>query len=655
MKGELDFPLEKRNEHIVYDVRPWHDVAGEVGGLVTYIGSRPGRRVSEEEMASTEHRYRLLDDNVRDVIFTMDTTGRFTYVTPSISDLRGFTPDEVRAQSPEEALTPESVKRVNDFIAEGLEVLKDTGRFLEGTREVEQLKRDGSTVWTEVTAGGLYDKEGKFVSILGVTRDISERRSAESALRATEKRFRALFENSPLGTFIIDLDGNFLESNQLFCNMLGYDMDALMWANMSEITEPVVDVKRTAAVRRLLEQNLDSTETDSVFKRLDGTMWFGTLSLSVLKDQEGVKRHLLGMVHDITEKRKVGEAVAESERRFRTLFQNTQLAITIADLDGKIVDANEQFSKMMGYLPEELKGRNIYELQTPRIRPEDSVLVQVLMKHDSQNANVDRQWVRKDGTTWWGHVIASMLYDDTGNPKHILAVVLDITERKNSEMMMTIANRKLVLLGDLTRHDVKNRLSAMSGFLQLAEMKATDLLLKSYLSKASQLAVDIAGQMDFTKEYQKLGSQEARWISLAKEDFASRTGLDLGDIQIECDLEGVEIFADPMVPKGFRNLVENAVKHGEHVTRIAIQFQETAEGLTLVFEDDGVGIADQEKKMIFEWGFKNRMGHGLHFVSEMLAITGISIKETGEFGNGARFEVFVPSGSYRIIGSLCTH
>jgi PAS domain S-box-containing protein len=651
-KGEIEFTLENRSRRVVYDVRPWHDVTGEVGGLVTYIGSVPGAAVPREELAGSDHRYQLLAENVRDVIWMMDTSGRFTYVSPSILELRGYTPDEVRGQSLDQALTPDSVKKVQEFIAEGLEVLKSTGRFPEQTREVEQLKKGGGSVWTEVTAGGLYDNEGKFVSILGVTRDISERRSAEDELRASEKRFRALFENSPLGTFIIDMDGNFLESNKLFCDMLGYDMDSLMWTNMSEVTEPSVDVRRTVAFRRLLEQNLDSVETDFVFRRLDGKFRFGTLSLSVLKDQNGVKRHILGMVHDITEKRRKEEAVAESERRFRTLFQNTQLAITIADLDGRIVDSNEQFSRMMGYSPDELKAKNIYDLQSPRIRPEDSVLIQTLMNHSTENANVDRQWVRKDGSTWWGHVVASMLYDDHGNPKHILAVILDITERKNSEMMVTIANRKLVLLGDLTRHDVKNRLSAMSGFLQLAEMKAADLLLKSYLSKASQLAVDIAGQMDFTKEYQKLGSQEARWISLAAENLGSRTGFDLGDIQLDCDLGGVEIFADPMVPKGLRNIIENAIKHGEHVTRIAIHHQETKEGLKLIFEDDGIGIADPEKMMIFEWGFKNRMGHGLHFVSEMLAITGMSIRETGEFGKGARFEVTVPNGSYRIVGNV---
>ena len=649
LKGEMYFPLENRQQHIVYDVRPWQDVAGQVGGLVTYIDSGSVDHRSGDELKQSDDRYRLLAENVKDVIWTMDITGHFTYVSPSVKELRGYTPEEVMGQGLDQALTPESSRRVFQYITEGLEALKRTGRFPEGSREVEQPKKAGGTVWTEVTISGLYDPSGKFLSILGVSRDISERRYAESALRASEKRFRSLFENSPFGTFIIDLDGNFLESNQLFCDMLGYDMDELLKSNMRNVTDPPVEVKRTTAVRRLLEQNLENTETESDFQRRNGTVWFGNLSLSVLKDHNGVKKHLLGMVHDVTEKRRVEDAVAESERRFHTLFQNTQLAIVMAGLDGAIEDVNQQFSDLMGYGVDDLRGMNVYDLQTPRIKAGDSELVKSLLERQGEKANVERQWVRKDGTTWWGHVVGSLLFDDAGSPKKIMAIILDITERKRSEMQLVIANRKLTLLGDLTRHDVKNRLSALSGFMQLAEMKATDPQLRSYLSKASQLAVDIAGQMDFTKEYQKIGSKEATWISMSKECFSAGSGLDLGEIQLECGLCGLEIFADPMVPKGFSNIIENAVKHGGHVTRIKVSYQETEGGIKLVFEDDGVGIPDSDKKMMFEWGYKGRMGHGLHFVSELLTITGMSIRETGVYGKGARFEVFVPTGSYRIV------
>ncbi len=650
-KGEIDFPLENRSAFIEYDVRPWHDVTGEVGGLVTYIESKSNHELSNEELVRSELRFRMLAESVQDVIWVMDTTGRFTYVSPSVKALRGYAPQEVMNQNLDQALTPESSQSMSQYIAEGLEVLKRTGRFPEGRREVEQPTKDGGTVWTEVTLCGLYDPDGNFESIMGVSRNISERRNAEAALKMSERRFRAMFENSPLGMFIIDLEGNFQEANQVFCGMFGYDMDEMMRANMRDVTEPSVDVKRTDAVKRLMMKNLENIDTESYFKRKDGIVWYGALSLAVLKDQDGVKRHLLGMVRDITAKKEVEDIVAESERRFRTLFQNTQLAMTITGLDGQIIDTNEQFANMMGYSSNELKGKNIYDLITPKTSPEESEPLRELLIHDVENANIDLHWVRKDGSTWWGHLVASLLTDDSGNPKQIMEVVLDITERKQAEMKMAVANRKLNLMGDLTRHDVKNRLSAMSGFLQLAEIKAIDPVLKSHLSKASQLSVDIAGQMDFIKEYQIIGSQEARWLSLDQESQEFRSGLELGDIQLDCGICGVEIFADPMVPKGFRNIIENSAKHGEHVTKISVRYQDAPYGLTLVFEDDGVGIADSDKKAIFEWGYKNRMGHGLHHVSEMLAITDMSIRETGEFGKGARFEIFVPSGSYRMVDS----
>ena len=158
MKGQLAFPLENRTENIIYDVRPWHDVSGEVGGLVTYIESRPGSQAFNDELARSEQRYQLLADNVKDVIWTLDTDGHITYVSPSVMQLRGFTAEEVMAQGIEKALTPESLRRVRQLLSDGVDVFKRTGRFPEGTTELEHPRKDGTTVWTEVSAGGLYDR-----------------------------------------------------------------------------------------------------------------------------------------------------------------------------------------------------------------------------------------------------------------------------------------------------------------------------------------------------------------------------------------------------------------------------------------------------------------------------------------------------------------
>jgi len=117
---------------------------------------------------------------------------------------------------------------------------------------------------------------------------------------------------------------------------------------------------------------------------------------------------------------------------------------------------------------------------------------------------------------------------------------------------------------------------------------------------------------------------------------------------LSVDLAGVQVFADSMLEKVFHNLVENALRHGEKVKSISISARETKEGLTIICEDDGVGIPADDKEKVFLRGFGKNSGLGLYLVREVLGITDMRIRETGVPGKGARFEVLVPVGNYRI-------
>ena len=122
----------------------------------------------------------------------------------------------------------------------------------------------------------------------------------------------------------------------------------------------------------------------------------------------------------------------------------------------------------------------------------------------------------------------------------------------------------------------------------------------------------------------------------------------LGKVMVKKDLPpGTEVFADPLVVKVFYNLMDNAVRYGGQITTIRFSEEEHDGYHAVVCEDDGVGIPVEEKEKIFERGFGKNTGLGLFLSREILAITGITIRETGEPGRGARFEIVVPKGMYR--------
>jgi len=116
---------------------------------------------------------------------------------------------------------------------------------------------------------------------------------------------------------------------------------------------------------------------------------------------------------------------------------------------------------------------------------------------------------------------------------------------------------------------------------------------------------------------------------------------------VDIDLEGIEILADPMLPRVFANLISNALIHGEGISRISWTAREEDGALVIACEDDGVGIPHEEKEAIFKPTYRQRHGHGLFLVSEILDLTGISIAECGTPGEGARFEIRVPPGRWR--------
>jgi signal transduction histidine kinase len=223
----------------------------------------------------------------------------------------------------------------------------------------------------------------------------------------------------------------------------------------------------------------------------------------------------------------------------------------------------------------------------------------------------------------------------------------DITERKKAEAALGTANQKLNLLSQITRHDISNRVFALLVDIDLAKEYAADVQLKDILEKMELTSMSIQDQITFTRDYQEIGAQAPSWHRIGPMVSQAAEQLDHEGVTIDIRLGGIEIFADSMIRKVFYNLIDNALRHGDHVSRIAFSVQEDPGGLVIVCEDDGVGVPPQDKDKIFTKGFGRDSGLGLFLIREILSITKITIRETGDYGKGARFEMLVPKGDYR--------
>ena len=232
-----------------------------------------------------------------------------------------------------------------------------------------------------------------------------------------------------------------------------------------------------------------------------------------------------------------------------------------------------------------------------------------------------RAW---DGSMRWALVSAA----ETGEPG-VICTVVDITDNKLSQEALTQANKKLNLLNNVTRHDILQPSStALLGFLELSKQDTTDAHLINYLLKEEQAANAIRSQILFTRDYQNIGVHSPQWHNVAETVSLALASIDLHSVLVNVTLPPIEIYADPLLEKVFYNLIENSLRHGEHVKQIIIGSEEYNDSLDLIVEDDGIGIPPKEKERIFRREYFKSTGFGLFLSREILAITNLTIRET---------------------------
>ncbi len=235
-----------------------------------------------------------------------------------------------------------------------------------------------------------------------------------------------------------------------------------------------------------------------------------------------------------------------------------------------------------------------------------------------------------------------------GRKSYYLIVLRDITRRKLAESALADASRKLTLLTNITRHDILNQITALDCFLELSAGMAQTEEEKEYIAKEREIIAKIQEQIEFTREYQDLGTKAAKWQDLHEVIARAAAQADAGNVNIQNDVPAIEVFADPMLEKVFSNLIGNALRYGETITSITFTGDGKKDVFLVVCEDDGVGIATEDKPRLFTRGFGKHTGFGLFLSREILSITGFTIAETGEPGRGARFEIRIPAGVWRI-------
>lgn len=465
---------------------PIMNAKGEYDSYLTVLHDITDQKKKERKLQESESRFRLLAENVNDVIWTLDLEGRFLYVSPSVVKLRGYSPEEVMQQSITDSLTPASVETALRSLGKSIPLIRAGEHPPSETLLLEQPCKNGSTVWTEVSVSSIFDESGEFLFFLGVTRDISSRLAAEEALKKSESSFRLITENIHDIIWTFDITGRFLYISPSVERLRGYKPEEVLNQSLMEAVCPgsfdfvnktfLELIKNVSAGERIPTMQFPVEQPCK-----NGSTVWTEVTLNATYDERGLFLFFLGVTRDITARKIIEDQLILKEEAIKSSIS----AIAITSLDGGVIYVNDAFTKMWGFSSDrEILGRNFTEFSAAPDKAKG--VIEMVTSGKSMFSEVEGK--RKDGNIFNLQISVNPVHTKEGKLSHIMASFIDITEKKQREIEQRLTAKRI---------EAQYRMSLM-------EDKSEVEIVAFALDEAVSMTSSLSGFFHFVDEDQHL-------------------------------------------------------------------------------------------------------------------------------------------------------
>jgi PAS domain S-box-containing protein len=500
--------------------------------------------------------------------------------------------------------------------------------------------------WLDLYSFPMRDsRTGELSGVIEYVRDITDRRKAEVELHSALERYKGLqgiIDKSPVimviwrpepggpVSFISDSVAQWGYIRDDFVSTLVYD-DIIHKEDLEREREEFRDFARKG-VSDFVQEYRIVTKSGEVRFVEDHTY--------VRRDSEGNPVLYEGIIIDVTVRKMAQQKSEELTSRLQAIVEAFPDLYFHVDADGTILDFNAGRIADLYVPPQKFLGRKMKEVLPHDVGQAYGDAFDEVLK-TGRIVPLEYSLEIEGETRFFEARLAPIAKDQ------VLIVVRNITASKRAEEALEVANQKLNLLGQVTRHDAMNQLAVLMGWLEIAQESVTEPPVQEYIKNMRTAAETVIKQLDFTGDYEKMGAAKPEWIDVKTAFLNGIAGFGPSKLAKSVHVDGLQIYADTMFEKVFHNLADNSIRHGKKVTEIRVHYRIQGNDLLLFYEDDGVGVPADEKDKIFLRGIGTHTGFGLFMVRAILGITGITIEENGKPDHGVRFEMRVPYGSYK--------
>jgi two-component system cell cycle sensor histidine kinase/response regulator CckA len=387
------------------------------------------KRTAEKTLRFREAQYRLLANNVSDVIWLYDLTAdRFVYVSPSVEKLLGYSADEALAFLWGTSFELDGIEDARALLGARLRALHEGEESVRTeTLRVVQIRKDGSRVPTEIVSTLVTNGSGKATHLQGVTRDISDRLQFEEALRQSEERFSRAFAGGPAGLLISTIpEGRIIDANEAFTRILEYERKDLLGRTTVELGFWADPAARQAAVEALAADGYIH-DLEVVFRTKEGER--RDLLISAEPVELRGEKCIISTALDLSDRKRAEAAAMDALALNRAIVNNAPIGVVTFKAQGQCVAANQAAAEIFGVGLEQIKGLNFHTLPGWKTYGMDEVAMEVLASGRTQTMEV--QGVSHYGKPFW--VRQTFASFQVGGEQHLLVLSDDLTERKRAE------------------------------------------------------------------------------------------------------------------------------------------------------------------------------------------------------------------------------
>jgi len=597
-------------------------------------------------LKESEIKYRLLYETSRDAIMTLaPPSWRFTAGNPATIEM-------FHAKDEEEFVSKEPWELSPKYQPDGeLSSLKaqrmiqnamETGsNFFEWTHN--RIKGDNFPATVLLTRIELKGKQ----LLQATVRDVTEQKKNEEelrnnrlnleelvaertkALRESEKKFKAFTNQSTEGITVADLEGNYVFVNPAFCKMSGYTKQELLQMTIFDMKAKDQDPSGFSESIGALEGVRHIVK----LRRKDKTEYLTEITGKVISlDKEKLA---LGTIRDITERQKSEVALRKSEEQYRLLFNFLPYGGEVLDTQGIIVNCSPSTAKMLGYEVSELIGKPLIKLLTP-----DSVKIFQQDLPAVLNGNPvsgEISMLKKDGSELNLLRAVEPIMSKDGELESILAINVDISERKKAEQVIIISRERLKMANKIVRHDLTNDLNVINSAINIFKHTSDPAMIEEIKKRVKKSIRAI----DNYKKYEQFIDSRSDLKEIELNRLITKISEEYPGVKINIEGNGY-VLADEALNSVFNNLISNSIKHGNS-SQINIKILEKKEICLIELKDNGNGIPDKIKDNIFEEGFKygekGNTGIGLHIVKTAIERYGGTITVDDNKPQGANFTI----------------